>query len=107
MPSPCGALASAPCLSSVRTTSRSPRRAASATGDEEGAAATRAVRLNAIAAVSRDVIGDPPPRNHENSKPRNDENSETTKKNLHKPKFRGFAFRGFVVPILWFPDSYR
>src|SRR5438477_10988081 len=52
MPSPCAAPTSAPCLSSVRTPSRSPRIAASATGVADGAAASQAVASSAADTVT-------------------------------------------------------
>src|SRR5438270_3633400 len=52
MPSPCAAPTSAPCFSSVRTASRSPRIAASATGVDDGAAASHAVVSSARDNVS-------------------------------------------------------
>src|SRR3954469_4081294 len=56
MPSPLAALTSAPCFSSVRTASRSLFIAASATGDDDGAAPSHAVIANAAPIVSTRFI---------------------------------------------------
>src|SRR4029079_16006975 len=51
MPSPCGALTSAPCVSSVFTAARSPRFAASATVEDAGECAAIATALTTSATI--------------------------------------------------------